>query len=488
MVFLTVCLFLGGPAHAGSDVEALLRAGRVAEAIPAARAEADSHPGDLDIQERFIDVALSTGLRDEAVQRVRGRLKVDKTDADAHYLMGRLALSADEANAWYDKALSIDPEHARAPMGHAAIHRALGDYQEAIVDYRLALSRDSGLVEAWGGLQAAYLRLDQPEQARKVAREALNAVPNAPEPYLAVATLEPGSARQVLTRGTQAIPRAPRLRLSLARAHLDAGDGAAAVAAAEDGLALAPHNVEGQYLAMVARDMKGGDLDASTWSTLDEAVRALGSAREPAALREVTDTFVRLTQQTPACVLCWIGRARAAAALGDPEAAVGHAQRAARLAPTEPEVQATVGLLLLSAERSGQALPWIERAMTARPADTSLALAAMRAQEADGDPRGARQRAVELLERFPYASHVAVEVAGLMGRQGDPEAAYLVLSEAVQRQADPTTVVALAAAARDAGHLAEASQILDALAQETGSDRARQLARQLAQEATAQRP
>ena len=45
-----------------SEAERLLRAGRVAEALPVARVEAESAPDDLDAQERYIDALLTMGL------------------------------------------------------------------------------------------------------------------------------------------------------------------------------------------------------------------------------------------------------------------------------------------------------------------------------------------------------------------------------------------------------------------------------------------
>jgi tetratricopeptide (TPR) repeat protein len=469
---------LAVPARA-ADVEALLRAGRVGEAVPAARAEARQRPDDLDVQERWIDLALSVGIREQALAPVEARLQADPGDADAHYLMGRLALSADEAVTHYEAALARAPAHPRAPMGLAAIHRARGQLAEAVTAYRTALSRDPSLTEAWGGIQASLLLQGEREAALATAREAMAAVPDAPEPYLAVATLEPDRAREVLAEGVRRAPEDPRLHLTLARAHLDAGDGPAAMDSVRRALERAPHSAEGQYLAMASRDVAAGDLDAEGWGRLDAAIRESGAARTTAEHDAVWSRFVQLTTDHPQCALCWIGRARAMASMNRLDRALFDARKAAGLAPTEAEVQATLGLLLLLDGQHDASLDWLRRAEQARPQDASLAIARLKAEEGAGHADEARRLAVEALARFPYDRRIILEVAGLIGRQGDPDGAYLVLREGLERRPDPVIVVALAAAARDAGYLAEAVEILERLAAKTDLPRARELADRL---------
>lgn len=475
------------PAYASEDAEALVRAGRVAEAYPVAREAALAAPADLAAQELWIDLGLNLGLQSMVLPHYRKRLTAPGDEADDHYLMGRVVSSASEAEAHYRKTLELDPDHARAWAGLAAVLRANGHLDVAEDAYRAALVRDRGLTEAWGGLQATLLQKGDVASARAVARDFTRAVPREPSAWMGLATLEPLTARETLAEGARQVPDSPTLQLALARAHLAAGDGGGAEAAVKSALALAPGSAEGQLLAMAARDVKAGDLDGAGWLILEDAISAFGLSRSSEQILVVRGRLLGLTSDHPGCALCWTGQARATAQLGDLPAALAEAETAARLAPREPEVQATLGLALLRNGRPDDAVTWLGRAVEARPRDASLAVAYLQALQGAGRNPQARQAADTAARRHPYDPRVVLAVAQILSAQGDKVGAYRVLRDSLARTPDPTLVVALAAAARDAGYLAEAAEIMERLARDTGSPKVREVADRLAAEALAAR-
>ncbi|MGK0349098.1 MAG: tetratricopeptide (TPR) repeat protein, partial [Myxococcota bacterium] len=107
-----LALSVAGPSRA-SDAEDLMLAGRIAEALPVAQAEAEAAPGDMDAQERYIDGLLSMGLLGAADATYRARVEAVPS-AQSWYLFGRVLVEADEAERAYRIALQSDPEHARS--------------------------------------------------------------------------------------------------------------------------------------------------------------------------------------------------------------------------------------------------------------------------------------------------------------------------------------------------------------------------------------
>src|SRR5690606_20117134 len=108
---LLALILLSPSSFAAERVESLLRAGRLAEAIPLAEAEARAAPTDLDAQERYLDLLLTLGLPRDAETFCRERVAVKPGEADAHYLLGRALQSPQASRVAYEHALRIDPEH-----------------------------------------------------------------------------------------------------------------------------------------------------------------------------------------------------------------------------------------------------------------------------------------------------------------------------------------------------------------------------------------
>ena len=321
----TLALLTGTVSLAASEAEIRMRAGDVAGALPLARDAALRDPASLDAQELYIDLGLSLGLRHHVEAIYRKRLADHPDSADAHYLMGRVVTSAEEAKAEYDKALELDPSHARAPMGLGAVQRALGELDDAKRSYQTALERDPSLVEAWTGLQASLLQQGHIGEAQAEARRFLKAVPDSPEPYVAVATLERDRAADVLAVGVKRVPDDPHLRALYARTLLDAGKADEAVRQADAALRVAPGYAEVQFLRMVGREMQRGTLDVDGWTSMVRA-RDLQDATAARA------AWAGITQRHPRSALGWLGLAKVLGATGDTNGALAPLATAAATA------------------------------------------------------------------------------------------------------------------------------------------------------------
>ncbi|MBW2253034.1 MAG: tetratricopeptide repeat protein [Deltaproteobacteria bacterium] len=473
-IALFVLLVWSPVSLAASEVEALLWAGRVAEALPAARVEAEAAPSDLAVHERYIDILLSLGMPSLADATYRERL-ARTPDADSHYLLGRAVLTAEEARVLYHEALKLNPDHARSMMGMGAVHRASGQYDDAIIAYRDALGIDPRLSEAWAGLGAALLSLGRVEEALQAAREGMANVPGEADSYLAVSVLAPSEAEDVLRKAVKHIPDDPRVHAALAEVLLEAGNGRGARKEATAALDIDPGRGDARLSLMFAESMAQGWLDAEGYRGMVEA-RGLEEVA-PLPARERYDALVASYPRSP---LPWMGRARSRASQGDVAGAMEDLGAALERDPANIEAMAAMGLVLLELGRASEARPPLKRSATERPHDASLAVAAAMAAEASGDRVTALQELENAGTHFPWDARVALTRAKILADAGRSEDAYLVLRDAVERlPGDDRLVLSLAAAAKDLGRNEEAAILMDELARRTRNAAFSDLARKL---------
>lgn len=456
-----------------SEAERLLRAGRVAEALPVARVEAESAPDDLDAQERYIDALLTMGLIGVADEAYRGRLDAQGS-ANAWYLFGRVLPDAQLAEAAYKRALEEDPNHARALMGLGAVYRATGNAPAAERYYTLALERDATLSEAYSGLLQIQLGTGRPAEALATARAARAANPSDPDAYLALAALEPERALDTLQTGVTRAGTDPRLHASLAEAYLDRGQGAQAKLAAERALDISPSFADPALSLLFAEEMARGALDADGYHGL-LGTRLVEQDDPFDALARYTD----LIERYPESALTYLSRARVRAGQGNLDGAIADLANAIGNDPQNLEAQATLGLLLLRAERLSEAIAVLDRVVTSRPGDATLAIALSRAQEQSGDRAAALATIATAREARPLHVEAALEDAKLRAMGGDREGAYEVLVTVAREVPDERLILALAAASKELGRMDEAARWLDGLAARSGNEAYRELAARL---------
>ncbi|MCB9665049.1 MAG: tetratricopeptide repeat protein [Alphaproteobacteria bacterium] len=428
------------------------------DAVVVAEAEARALPDDLDAQERWIDLLLSTGQLERAVAEARARVQRAPASPDAQYLLGRALPAPDASREAFERALRLDPEHARSYAGIGGILRARGALREAAEAYQRALSLDPTLAEAWGGLLAITVASGDREGAGQVAEAALAKVPQHVESWLALAAARPAQAAQVLEQATRAVGWDARVHAARAVQALGADDATTAAAAAREALVRDPSSADAHWLVGLAAERLDGSLDAA-------GVRALQAARSSPEGRTLR-ALDALVSSYPRSALARLTRARTLQPT-DPAGARADLEAGLAAHPDAIDLVATLGLALRGVD-DARAARLLTVAVGARPYDASLAVAATDALLAAGQGEQARALAAEATTLFPFSLPVCLKYVGVLSAQGEHEAAWRAAREAADRIHDPRAALAAAAAAQEAGHLREAAQRYDQLAAQLG--------------------
>ncbi|MBT3218246.1 MAG: tetratricopeptide repeat protein [Proteobacteria bacterium] len=458
LILISFALLLWNAASARPNSETLMYAGKVGEALSAARREAGEDPTDIDAQERFIDIMLTIGLANEVIRYYEERVSERPIEADSHYLLGRAVISAKDAKASYERALRLDADHARSHMGVAAIHVATNHVDLAEAAYREALARDKSLAEAWQGLARLLAVEGRLTDALTVAREALEHVPNRADPYLTIAVLSPTESKEILEMATTRAGDDPRVHARLAELHLVDGNSAAALQSAQRALAIDPKMPDANLSAMYAKDLETGALDLPGYRTVLKA-RDLEGAKPAEAMEQ----YYEVTTKYPRCLLAWMALSRLRLQLGDTERALQDLAAAVAIDGENGEALSAYGLLLLKNQAFAEAQPILVKARGMRPYDASIAIGAGNASLAMGQQKEAIEILQKAYARFPYDVRVPLAYGKALSDIGEVEAAYRVIRDAAAKFPDPLLAVALVAAAQDAGRYLEAAEILQKL-------------------------
>jgi tetratricopeptide (TPR) repeat protein len=447
---------------AADEIDALVREGRWTDAVAAATAAADARPDDLDAHERLIDLQLSLGQLRAVVERYKARIDTLPNSADAWYLLGRAYTDPAAIRDACERALRIDPKHARAHMGLAAVLRAAGDPRGAAEAYQEALRLDPNLPEAWAGLLAIVGTGRDGETIRAVAEAAITAAPTTTEAWLTLAAWSPDKAGDILRRAVAAVPEEARAHAALAEQLLREGKGAEALSEAERALEL-DNGLPGARLArLYARSMADGTISAAGFTALLAA-----RIKEADDVESALTAYNTLAKEWPRSPLPLIARAGLLAPK-EPASAQRDLERALKLDPANDEAQAALGLLLRSTGDHAGAVELLKKATVARPEDGSLAVALVRSLAELGRIDEAWNTISDTERRLPLDPIVPITRAELAQRRGDREAAADLLIEAWDRTHDVRVFLALGAAAREAGRLDQALAVFDTLARQTG--------------------
>lgn len=453
------------------DALTLLHQGRIADALVAAEREAGLRPNDLDAQERWIDLLLGLGLQGIAQRACAERIAAHPDAADSFYLAGRASPDVGSSREHYERALFLDPNHARSWMGLGALDRAVGAWGDAAGAYQHALQLDPDLGEAWGGLLAVFSGTGDAEGGLKVARAALVRVPDLAEAWLAIATWTPQDSLKILDQAVTHVPWDGRVQTARAIALIRANRASEAAAAADKALAVDPANRDARLLKMAARAIVAGSLNAKGFD-------AIAAARNVAPGPAAVAAWDAIVSAWPRCPLGYEGRAHARPAT-DTAGARSDMETALRIDPTDDEAQAGLGLMLVNSGDKARAAELLARAATARPYDATLGLAASRAVFEGGDTAAALRLGATVAEAHPYDLVTCLGFAELQQRGGDMEGAYQTVLALAGRVPDLRVQLALASAAQQAGHTRQAADLYDSLAARTGRVELSALARRL---------
>ncbi len=476
-LLLSLLLAIGAstPASAqASDPEQLMREGHPVEAMEAARAGVREAPEDVAKHELLIDLMNNLGLALQGEIAYLQFAEDNDQDPMAWYLLGRAALDPRRASTAYAKALSLDPNYARATMGLASVQRALGEPEDAIKLYRQATAAQPGLAEAWSGLGATLMDQGKAAEALEVCLQAMVAVPRDREAYLAASVLEPDMARDHLQRGVKAVPDSPELRAALGRVQLREGDFKKARENLDLALAKDPGAVQAIFDRAVVGELEAGRLDTEGQAMLARA-RSLIQESPVAAELGVRD----LVTKYPECYLVYLVQGHLFIGLGRQMEAVTSLSKALELEPTSPDVQGAMGMLLLTMGDAARALPLLESAYKSRPWDVELGVSAgMATANAKGINAGVTALGA-VADAHPTELAPVMALVTLLSQAGRPDVAYQVLNRAVTRYPHPTLILSKAAAAQDLGRKAEAAALLRELEELTGDPKYGSMAAEL---------
>lgn len=369
-------------------------------------------------------VSHRAGLIEDALTAYRAALELQPDDAEVASLMG-LALSA---SAWSDQALGflaravrLEPEQIPFRMNLVEGLERLGQFQQARVEARAIIVRDSGHVLAWEKVGDMAAKLGDTADAQAAWTQARMLAPETPSLGLKLAQLAAvqGDAARAHAILDSLAERSPSDRRILKiRSEL-----------------LASERNWSAFAATVERWLEVQPRDASAWRALSRLHFEAGRHREAA------NAYGRaLTLAAPNAADFTAFASLSLHAL-DVDAAAGALEQAAKLDPDNPDLLGTRALLSLYLGRFGAAVDDCLRCLAKDPTNSSAAATLSRVQRGQlGDRELAMMRLLatdsraHLDRRIPAAFTVA-HALDARGTHGEAFEGYRA-AHALARQRD----------------------------------------------------
>ncbi|PIR17875.1 MAG: hypothetical protein COV46_02335 [Deltaproteobacteria bacterium CG11_big_fil_rev_8_21_14_0_20_49_13] len=134
---------------------------------------------------------------DKAIKWIQKAIKKEPTFADAYYNLALCYLEKTKKNpvksyvkfaeAYFKKATELNPKLKLVHTELAQMYRDIGDYEHAVIRYRLALEDDPADIETWIKTGNLYLTMKEPFKAQNAFLKAVEANPNSAEVHQALA-------------------------------------------------------------------------------------------------------------------------------------------------------------------------------------------------------------------------------------------------------------------------------------------------------------
>lgn len=159
---------------------ALLRAGRPAEAVPAAETALRALPAYPDARHNLALALARSGRTTEALEQYQEALRRNPASADTRYNLGEALAQAGrwaDAQREFATALRLNPRHARALNNLSVASLQLGQAAAAAGHARAALQLEPGFAEAHYNLGNALAQLGQRASAIAAYAAAIQAQP-----------------------------------------------------------------------------------------------------------------------------------------------------------------------------------------------------------------------------------------------------------------------------------------------------------------------
>jgi len=450
----------------------MLQEGSIDLALETVRQHLQGHPNDTAAHELLIDILNGIGRNQEAVLFYSAATQVPTANADAWYLLGRTLLDPPQAEDAFNRALALEPDHARAWMGLGAVRRVKDQSAEATEAYQRAIALDRTLSEAWLGWIA--ITIAEGGDALSIARQARAAIPSDPNVRLLIAQLDPSNATIELTDAMRKLPSDPRIPAMLARTLFESKKWDLAEDAYRQALELNPSAADLRVELALVKEIRSGVLRPEDAQSLLEFRGPRDG--DPGASIPKLDQIV---SNNPNSGWARLIRGNVKNSAGEAKSAEKDLRAALDRMPASPEAQSALGLVMLNKHQAAEATSLLTFASERRPHDVSLAVAAAMARAEAGDLPGAEIALREAQVRFPTSTGPILGLARIRLSHGDPEGAVQILANAFHEQPSREIFLALTAAAIEAGQGEQAAAMLDEMADKTNNETLREAANQL---------
>lgn len=342
----------------------LLRAGETKAALAAAQAALAVSPSDPRILAAAGTAQEMAGELNQAIGTLSKLASLQPDTTAPLYRLSALKLRQNDAEGAIQalrQAQKIAPAEREAVVRLVQIYVAAGRYDEALKEARQLQASEPQSPDGWGLEGDVYVAQGKYADAERLYREAL-----------------------------RRNPKAVGVAISLHNAMSKAGKGADAAAWGKKWIAENPRDV-GMRLYLGERELMAKNLKASA-----------GYYKEVIAFDR--NNALALNN------LAWIG-----GETGDPNA-LGYAETAVKLAPNDPSILDTYGMLLVKKGEAEKGLLHLERAVKAAPARNDLRLNYAKGLIAAGkkdDARKELQALQGMKENFPGKEEVGPLLKGL---------------------------------------------------------------------------
>ena len=230
---------------------ALLKLGRVDEAITHDREALRLRPGDPDLLTNLANALVQKKDFAEAIEHYHAVVALRPNDSEARLNLGKALLQSgvrDEGLAELREALRIRPNDSDASYSLGSAFLEQGELDQAIAYFRKATESDAKSHPAHYNLAIALSRKGQLDEAIAEFRETLRLQPQHADAYnnLAIALLKKGQIEDAIAAWTKALQLEPKnadMHNNLAVALLQTGRGPAAVAEWQETLRLDPDKI-----------------------------------------------------------------------------------------------------------------------------------------------------------------------------------------------------------------------------------------------------